>query len=177
MTTIVRFKSGGVFEYTSKMEWLKISSYSLIFLAGFLSCLLFIMFYGGTEIPYVFAEKGNTDAPGNWIKENQIHVYDNAVVIDINNADISRYAPTGSMKPVLDEYSTGIRIVPKSEEEINVGDIVTFEKDNDLIIHRVIEKGEDSDGVYFITQGDNSNVSDGKIRFNEIKYVTIGVIW
>ena len=52
-----------------------------------------------------------------------------------------------------------------------------FEKDNDLIIHRVIEKSEDSDGIYFITQGDNSNATDGKIRFNEIKYVTIAVIW
>ena len=54
---------------------------------------------------------------------------------------------------------------------------MSFEKDNDLIIHRVTERGEDSDGIYFITQGDNSNITDGKIRFEDIKYVTIGVIW
>ena len=159
------------------MEWLKTLGYSLVFFIGFISCLLVIMFYGGAEIPFVLAEKGNPEAPGNWIQESQIHVYDNAIVIDVENADLARYAPTGSMKPVLDKDSTGIRIKPESEEEINVGDIVTFERDNDLIIHRAIEKGEDSDGIYFITQGDNSNVTDGKIRFNEIKYVTIGVIW
>ena len=159
------------------MEWSKTLGYSLIFFIGFLSCLLIIMFYNGTEIPYVFAEKGNIDSPGDWIQESQIHVYDNAIVIDINNAELARYAPTGSMKPVLDKDSTGIRIVPKSEEQIKVGDIVSFEQDNNLIIHRVVEKGEDSDGVYFITQGDNANFSDEKIRFKDIKYVTIGVIW
>jgi len=160
------------------MDWLKISSYSLIFLVGFLSCLLIGIFYSGVETPLAFGIiKGNINAPGNWIEENQIHVYENAIVIDIDSASISRYASTGSMKPVLDEDSTGIRIIPKSENQVNVGDIITFEQDNDLIIHRIIEKGEDSGGIYFITQGDNSNITDGKIRFKDIKYVTIGVIW
>lgn len=162
------------------MNWLKFSSYSLMFLIGFLSCLFIGILYSGTEMPFALGgnvEKGNIDAPGDWIQEEQINVYDNAVVIDIDDASLAKYASTGSMKPILDEDSTGIRIIPASEEEIEVGDIVTFEKNNELIIHRVIEKGEDSEGIYFITQGDNSNVSDGKIRFNEIKYVTIGVIW
>jgi hypothetical protein len=46
-----------------------------------------------------------------------------------------------------------------------------------LIIHRVVEKGVDFDGIYFIAKGDNNVVSDGKIRFEDIKYKTIGVIW
>ena len=81
------------------------------------------------------------------------------------------------MKPTLDEHSNGIRIVPKSENEIHIGDIITFEEDGDLIVHRVIDIGEDSNGKYFITKGDNNPVADGKIRFKDIKYITIGVIW
>lgn len=160
------------------MDWLKIFTYSLIFFVGFLSCM-FVSFiiYNSAEMPFVKAEKGNIDAPGDWIKESQIKVYRNAIVIEIENAELSNYASTGSMKPVFDEHSNGIRIVPESEEQIKIGDIITFEKNNELIIHRVIEKGQDQEGVYFITQGDNSNVSDGKIRFEQIKYVTIGVLW
>ncbi len=46
-----------------------------------------------------------------------------------------------------------------------------------LIIHRVVEIGEDEQGTYFITKGDNNFFSDGKVRFGQIKYVTIGVIY
>lgn len=54
---------------------------------------------------------------------------------------------------------------------------ISFKKDGDLIVHRVIEKGVDDMGVYFITKGDSNNVSDGKVRFEDIEYKTIGVIW
>ena len=81
------------------------------------------------------------------------------------------------MKPLLDFNSNGIRIVPKNEEQISVGDIISFEQNGDLIVHRVVEKSEDEEGVYFITKGDNNSASDGKIRFKDIKYVTVGVIW
>ena len=81
------------------------------------------------------------------------------------------------MKPVLDENSHGIRIIPKSENDIHLGDIVTYEKNNELIIHRVVEIGKDENGTYFIPKGDNNAVDDGKIRFNDIKYVTVAMIW
>ena len=90
---------------------------------------------------------------------------------------MSRYAPSGSMRPVLNSKANGIRIKPKSPEQINVGDIVSFRRGMDLVVHRVIKKGEDSEGVYFITKGDNNDFVDGKIRFKDIKYVTVGVIW
>lgn len=163
------------------MNWLKFFELSLVFLIGFFSCALIGFLYSGAEIPLdlgvVSADSNSINAPGNWIQEKNIHVYDNAVVIDINDATLSRYADTGSMFPLLDENSNGIRIVPESSEQIEIGDIVTFEQGSDLIVHRVIEKGEDSEGIYFITKGDNNEVSDGKIRFEQIKFVTIGVLW
>ena len=96
-------------------------------------------------------------------------------MINIPNASISSYAPTGSMKPTFDQGSNGIRIIPNSAEQIETGDIVTFGDQN--IVHRVIEKGKDEDGYWFVTKGDNNQMSDGKIRFEDIKYVTIGVLY
>lgn len=157
------------------MKCLKILIYLIVFLIGFLSCMLLSL--SKAEMPLGISFNSETEAPGDWIKESQIHVYENAIVIDIDEASLSRYAPTGSMLPVLDEKSNGIRIVPKSEEQIKIGDIITFEQDGYSIIHRVVEIGKDEQGTYFITKGDNNNITDGKIRFEDIKYVTIGILW
>jgi signal peptidase I len=81
------------------------------------------------------------------------------------------------MLPVFDTGANGIRIQPHSSDEIKLGDIVSYERNGELIVHRVIEIGTDSQGLYFITKGDNSAFSDGKIRFSEIKYITIGILY
>ncbi len=158
----------------------KILRVSLIFLLGFLSANItgYLMVYGA-ENPFSngFNFSGISHAPSDFIGENQIQIYDNKVVINIKDASISRYAPTGSMKPTFDENANGIRIVPKSEDEIKVGDIITYKDGENLIVHRVIEKGIDKEGIYFIMKGDNNTISDGKVRFRDIKYKTIGIIW
>lgn len=115
------------------------------------------------------------EAPNDWISLNQISMTSDKIIIRVDNASLSAYAPSGSMKPVLDQGANGIRIVPTSEDQIEVGDIITF--GNDKIVHRVIEKGEDLEGVYFITQGDNNAYPDGKVRFEDIHYVTIGILY
>jgi hypothetical protein len=163
------------------MDAEKIIKICIIFLIGFLSANL-VSFYVvyGLESPFSFNNfsfNDNNSAPFDFVEENQIKIYNDKIVIDIKDASLSRYAPTGSMKPVLDQGSNGIRIVPKSKDEIHVGDIITFKQDNYLIVHRVIEIGSDVDGLYFITKGDNNSISDGKVRFEDIKYITIGVIW
>ena len=160
----------------------KLIKASIIFLFGFLSAnIIGLYLIYGSEIPFSFNNFsfsiGNNSAPFDFVTENQIQVYDDKIIIDIDGASISRYAPTGSMLPVLDEGSNGIRIVPKSEEDIHVGDIITFRQENMLIVHRVISKGADDQGTYFITKGDNSPINDGKVRFKDIEYITIGVIW
>lgn len=161
------------------MNWLKTLTYMIVFLIGFLSCILAQLVYSSMEMPLGFGLgfNSNLEAPSDWIKESQIHVYKNAIVIDVEEGSLARYAPTGSMLPVLNEDSNGIRIVPKSENNINIGDIITFEQDGQLIVHRVVEIGQDEQGKYFITKGDSNNITDGKIRFEDIKYVTIGILW
>ena len=176
--------------YKMKFDLSNLLKISIIFLTGFLAANLFGFYYVyGSEIPFLknfgFTNLSYNSAPFDFIKENQIEVYNDRIIIRIENASIGSYAPTGSMRPILDKDSNGIRIVPKSENDIHIGDIISFENSSlektseksELIIHRVIEKGIDEDGVYFITKGDNNNINDGKIRFNQIKYLTIGMIW
>jgi signal peptidase I len=148
----------------------------LVFTIGFLSCYALLNF-SSTETPFSEYFSKSVDAPNETINRAQIELYLDKVVINIENAGIGRYAATGSMLPTLNENTKGIRIVPKNEEEIRIGDIVTFEKDGELIIHRVMEKGEDEQGIYFVTRGDNAAFSDGEIRFKDIRYKTIALIY
>jgi signal peptidase I len=149
----------------------------LIFALGFLSCMLLVFGFFTSEKPFGIVFSGNISAPSDIVKDDKIKVYPDRVVIYLENPSLSSYAPTGSMIPVFDSGANGIRIKPKSEKEINLGDIISFKSSQGLIVHRVIEKGEDELGVYFVTKGDNSPVSDGKIRFSDIEYLTIGVIY
>jgi signal peptidase I len=155
----------------------KILCFLIFFLLGFLSANLIILSMG-IETPLSIGDITRTNvSPSDIILERDIEILGDRVLINIKGASLSRYEDTGSMKPVLDKGSNGIRIVPESEKYINVGDIVTFSENGYLIVHRVIEKGVDEQGVYFVTKGDNNLINDGKIRFEDIEYVTVGVIW
>lgn len=119
-------------------------------------------------------------SPYNWIKESQISVEGNQVVIKIDDAQWSRFTDTNSMDPVIDKGANAIQIVPENEAQIHVGDIVSYESDysDGIIIHRVVEVGYDKDGWYCLMKGDNnSRVDPGKVRFKQIKRITVAVIY
>ncbi len=120
------------------------------------------------------------NTPSDHIKESQIEVYKDRVIIDVQNAIWAKFTPTHSMDPVLSEKANAIEIVPKSKEEVNVGDIVAYKSEyaDGIIIHRVINKAEDENGVYFTIKGDNNPEADpGKIRFSQIQSVVVGIIY
>lgn len=118
------------------------------------------------------------NSPGDHIQENQIKVFNDKIELDIKNAIWSKFADSNSMDPFLDEGANGIEIKPNSEDEIDVGDIISYELGNDVIIHRVIEKGTDEKGAYFIARGDNNPIQDpAKIRFSQIKGILVGIIY
>ena len=148
----------------------------LIFLTGFMANYALNHVYIDKESPFLIGFS-SANQPGNWINEKNIQVYDDRIVIKIDNARISRYEATGSMLPVLGENANGIEIVPFSSNQIQIGDIITFQKGEKLIVHRVIEKGKDNKGDYFITKGDNNDEADGRVYFSQIKYVTIGLVY
>lgn len=159
----------------------------VVFIIGFSSSFVFIYLnayikYSGKEAPSSitgFASfLSDKSTPSDRIKESQINVYDNRVVIVLDNATMSSYADTRSMEPLINSYSNGIETIPKSENDLKVGDIVVYENEQGPIVHRVIYIGEDRQGKYFLVKGDNNKFPDEyKIRFAEIKYVLIGILY
>lgn len=166
--------------HINAIQW--ISWFLLILVFVLLGTSSFLLFSSSnTEMPlgikiYSLFDK---PSPANWVKESQISVYKDKIVISVPDAKISRYTPTKSMDPTLDSSANGIEIKPESPKQIHVGDIIAYQpkNENELIVHRVIKTGIDSQGWYCITKGDNANKADGKIRFENIRYVTIAIIY
>ena len=132
------------------------------------------------EQPYVAEEIEEKDSPSNWIKESQIKVYDDRVIIEIKGAEWARFTDTNSMDPTLDQGSNAIEVIPQDYHEIGVGDIISYEipQVNGTIIHRVINTGLDKHGWFAITKGDNlENPDPYKIRFHHIKRVVVAIIY
>jgi hypothetical protein len=119
------------------------------------------------------------NSPYDRVNEEQIKVYKSLIIIHINNSELVSLENTNSMDPLIDEKSNVIQIKPKSEEDIFVGDIVSYEGPSKrLILHRVAGIGEDEQGKFFMLGGDNADSLDPvKVRFGKIKGVIVGIIY
>lgn len=122
-------------------------------------------------------ENSINSAPSDFINESNIIAENNKISIFIKNFTFSRYNSSKSMFPLISNSSTGINKIPNSADEINIGDIISFNSENKVIVHRVIEKDYDKNGVYFITKGDNNAFRDKKIRFSDINSVLVAIIY
>ena len=161
-------------------------AFLLIFIVGWLSSTAYGLFNAqNSQKPAFLGLFGLSSAeevksPSDWVKESQIHVYNDKVVVDLTNARWSTFADTNSMLPFLDNGANGLEIVPQSAKDLNVGDIVAYKSDyaDGIIVHRIIKTGYDEQGWYALIKGD-SNPSDdpGKIRFNQIEGVLVGIIY
>lgn len=116
--------------------------------------------------------------PGNRINTEDVELRRDMVVIRIKDPTISMFRETGSMLPTLSHESNGIEIEVKEKEDINIGDIISYKKNNEIFVHRVIDIKEDKYGWYVITKGDNGLKADReKVRFEQIKRVVVGVLY
>lgn len=132
------------------------------------------------EMPYSFNSAIERDSPNDWIKEEQIKVYSDKIVISLENAEWARFTDTNSMDPVIDSESNAIEIVPKNYSYLSEGDIISYsvEEVNGTVIHRIVETGFDEFGWYALTKGDNlDNVDPFKVRFEDVKRVVVAVIY
>ena len=119
-------------------------------------------------------------SPSNWITKDQINVYQDKVVLDLQNAMWASFKDTNSMDPVIDDKTNSIELKPKKPSLIQVGDIISYNsKTNNLIItHRVIEINQDEQGWYAITKGDNNQEKDPeKVRFQEIEGIVVALLY
>lgn len=117
-------------------------------------------------------------SPADRIKINDIELSNDKITINLDNAVLAEFEDTNSMDPVLDDGTTAIEIIPEKESELIIGDIIVYESDYGDIIHRIDEISSDDQGTYFVMKGDNNYDSDPyRVRFNQIKYVLVGVLY
>lgn len=119
-------------------------------------------------------------SPSDWITEDQIKVYKDKVVIEVDGAIWARFADTGSMDPLLDKGTNGIELPIDNPSKLRIGDVVAYKsnKADGIIIHRIVFIGEDKDGRYFVMKGDNLPTNDPeKVRDEQLQHVLIGLLY
>jgi signal peptidase len=68
---------------------------------------------------------------------------------------------SGSMEPNIDIGDIVIVKEIKAENQLKVGDIISYRSNQNVITHRIIRIEEDENGkLQFITKGDNNNTED-----------------
>ena len=144
---------------------------------------IFVPKYIEKEKIIVVENKANGEekqSPADRIQNSDINVFANSVRIDIKNSKWRKFIDSNSMDPLIDEGTTTIEIKPKNEDEIKVGDIIAFNAEgyDYAFVHRVVEIGNDNDGIYFVTKGDNYyNEDHDKVRFLDIEGIVVGVLY
>src|SRR3989344_3226116 len=135
-----------------------------------------VLLYPVLSLQSSLTKSREVDSPSDFLNENDIIVLDSNVVLNVKDAFLTKFADTNSMDPVLDENSNGIEVPYTKDMKLNVGDIISFEYDNFIRIHRIISIENDEQGVYYLTKGDNAKNLDAlKVRPSQIKGKLIGV--
>jgi signal peptidase I len=119
-------------------------------------------------------------SPFRKISKEDIKVYNDRVIIYVNKAFTAYFEDSKSMYPFINKDVFALEVSPENKTELKVGDIIGYESKtfNTIIIHRIVEIGEDESGWYAVTKGDNNPASDpGKARFEDIKGVLVGLIY
>ncbi|HLC49896.1 MAG TPA: hypothetical protein VJI97_00540 [Candidatus Nanoarchaeia archaeon] len=132
------------------------------------------------DIPLEAEADKDIPSPYSRISMGDISVYDNEIVLKIKNPQWAVFTDTNSMDPVIDSTSKAIEIVPNSEEDVHVGDIVAYNSKyvDGVVAHRVVETGYDSSGWYAKLKGDNNpNPDPEKVRMTQIKGIVAAIIY
>lgn len=84
-------------------------------------------------------------------------------------------ACTGSMEPAITCLDR-ITFRKVGDLDLEVGNVVTFEDGDDLILHRIIAIAESPTETYYLTKGDNNLLDDGLwLRRSELVEVVVGI--
>ncbi|MBD3362018.1 hypothetical protein GF358_04485 [Candidatus Woesearchaeota archaeon] len=144
----------------------------LLFILGFsVSSML-------SEVQTRVAIGGTVDRnnPSDSINSDEIHLYSDRMVVEKKGLTYAPVEDTKSMEPLL---SSNSHVIEKEVDfsELVVGDIISFSKKGQVIVHSVVEIGEDSIGKYALTKGYNNDfIDDWKVRAFELKGKVVGVL-
>lgn len=131
------------------------------------------------------ASSAELQSPSDHVKEEQIQVYQDKVVLKLDDPEWSSFTNTNSMDPFLDVGANAIELKPRSVFDIHIGDVVSYrpiQKDSGFastsVVHRVVDVGIDKEGRYFLLKGDNNPVADAeKVRFEQIEGIVVAVVY
>ena len=136
------------------------------------------------ELRKIFIGTEDIPSPRDIIKKHQISWDYTKESITIHGVKgyvwITGVADTNSMDGVFDYGHTVLLIKEFERNELAVGDIVVFRPTRyaQQIIHRIIKIGEDAQGRWYRTKGDNNYRKDPYIlRDTHIKFLCIGIIY
>lgn len=114
------------------------------------------------------------------INKNNIKFYPNKVIV-YEDFTYGVLSDTWSMLPLVDETSFFIlQDITKYNKEINICDIIIWKDPNSLeqYGHRVIYKGYDKEGLFYVTKGDNTKHNDAKkIREDMVRFMVVGILY
>lgn len=132
---------------------------------------------GGGITGAVTAIPRDVASPSDHLSEGQVLVFDDRVIINISGASWARIADTNSMDPVLDSGANTLEMEPAGQESVNPGDIISYRHGSDVLVHRVVETGEDGLGWYCLVRGDNAKDQPVPVRFPEIEGIVVGILY
>lgn len=81
---------------------------------------------------------------------------------------------TNSMEPNINRGDIIIIKKVKNEDSLKKGDVISFNKNGEIITHRIMDIEEVNGEKRYITKGDNNNIPDlEKIQFSQIEGVKV----
>lgn len=129
-----------------------------------------------TSITTLAREEQNS--PGDRISASDLAILSDKAVIEKENLHWAEIKDTHSMEPVLNAGSISLELPPVAPCDIKVGDIISFEQEDKVIIHRVVLIGEDTEGWFAATKGDNNPEPDPyKVRFEQVQGIVVGILY
>lgn len=117
--------------------------------------------------------------PRDRLNSSNIILEEGRISLLVSNAVISGFGDTGSMLPTITSGANAIELVPSSPKDVGLGDMISYERDDGLIIiHRVVALGYDTDGWYALVKGDNNASPDPSVvRFGQVRGVVVAVLY
>ena len=121
-------------------------------------------------------------SPRDLVKQSDIAWLKGERKIEIRNLPgeiwLTTVADTKSMDPVVDAGHTALLTGDFDKDELLTGDVIVFKLPDKSVMHRIIEVGEDGEGKYYKTKGDNTYYPDPYvIRAENITHLLIGIIY
>ena len=150
----------------------------IVILVFFLGLIANSLVNSVTYVPYSTSAVEQI-SPADHITLKHINLYEDKLVLNLDNMKLVSFEDTNSMDPVIDVRSNAIEIMPKSPSDIGVGDIISFKTESgQIFIHRVVAISSDSEGIYYLTKGDNNKELDPvRVRFANVVGLLVGILY